>query len=144
MDLNKAYYFGHSSQLVYNAWINPELSIPPITQIYIDPKVGGKIDFYTSNPEDHKHLVGTFLQVESGFRILYTWHWEGSKEHTQVSVLLNTFGAGCLVSLLHKGFNSRKSCEMHKNWWDNYVNELKLILKDQTVSTIAKEPLKFM
>ena len=66
--------------------------------------------------------------------LLYSWHWQGSDETTLVNVEFSSEqggGGGSKVHIVHTGFTSEESREMHDSGWDHYFKSLEEKIKEK-------------
>jgi uncharacterized protein YndB with AHSA1/START domain len=114
---------------VFDAWTRPEALkrwwcppgwIPDRTEI--DLRVGGAfcIGMRQQAGDRIVCVVGHFLDVEPGAKLVYTWMWEGAFEQmpqTRVTVLFLPAPVGTEVVLRHEGFPSIALWQQHRAGW---------------------------
>ena len=70
---------------------------------------------------------GTFVEVEPGKRLVYTWGWEGdealSPGTSTVTVTLEPAEGGTTVRLVHEGLTPEQE-EGHSSGWDHFMERL--------------------
>jgi uncharacterized protein (TIGR03086 family) len=70
---------------------------------------------------------GTFVEVEPGRRLVYTWGWEGdealSPGTSTVTVTLEPAEGGTTVRLVHEGLTPEQE-ESHSSGWDHFMERL--------------------
>jgi uncharacterized protein (TIGR03086 family) len=70
---------------------------------------------------------GTFLEVEPGKRLVYTWGWEGVAElppgASTVTVTLEPADDGTTVTIVHEGIPSALEAD-HNAGWDHFLARL--------------------
>jgi uncharacterized protein (TIGR03086 family) len=72
---------------------------------------------------------GTFVEVEPGKRLVYTWGWEGDDTlppgASTITVILEPSEGGTTVRLVHEGLTSEQE-EGHSSGWDHFMERLAL------------------
>ncbi|MEP1097015.1 MAG: SRPBCC domain-containing protein [Cyclobacteriaceae bacterium] len=124
MVIRKTYSSDLAKEMLYNAWLSPLMTIDPVTKIECDPVVGGELKLYSKSEYGDGVMSGKFALVEPGEKLMYSWHWEGSEETTQVNVQFLKIEEGTEVQIVHSGFISNESKEMHDSGWDHYFRSL--------------------
>jgi uncharacterized protein YndB with AHSA1/START domain len=126
--------FSVPREKVFNAWTNPEELkkwwhmadnwSTPIAEI--DLRVGGKYRLGMQDPtKDFPHVVGgTFQEVKSPQKLVYTWQWEGQDEKTLVTVEFQARGNSTEVILTHGEFSETKTMEEHTKGWHGCLDQL--------------------
>jgi uncharacterized protein (TIGR03086 family) len=70
---------------------------------------------------------GTFVEVEPGKRLVYTWGWEGDEAlppgASTVTVTLEPAEGGTSVHLVHEGLTPDQD-ENHSHGWDHFLGRL--------------------
>ena len=121
MKILKRYQIPYSPQIVYEAWVSSDTVIPPATAMDIDPVIGGHIVLIMKSPEFEARNEGTFVAVDPGKHIRYTWEWNGDGEISEIDVRFLSAPDGTTVELEHSGFTRAESVETHDSGWDSYV-----------------------
>jgi uncharacterized protein YndB with AHSA1/START domain len=93
----------------------------------IEPKAGG---VYRLNPNGREFIRGTYLEVITNSRIVFTWGWEepGARipaGSTTVEITLQREGTGTRVRLVHRGLPADRR-ENHDLGWTHYLSRLKI------------------
>lgn len=128
MTVTKMYTSKFDNHALFNAWISPQMTIPPITKIEVEPEVGGKFILYSESGNRTSKMAGEFLEITNGQKLKYVWQWEGAEEKTIVTVLFNYEGDKNKILITHEGFLTTESAEMHSSGWDHYFSELENLL----------------
>lgn len=131
MKIIKSYETTLPVEKIFQAWISEDSVVPPVTKIFSNPVVGGEYILETrgSHPLSVVKMIGEFLEVEKNSRLKYTWHWEGIEETTIVTVDFLEVDRQTQVNILHEGFLTEESKQMHDSGWDSYWAGLIEILK---------------
>ncbi|MEM7180040.1 MAG: SRPBCC domain-containing protein [Spirochaetota bacterium] len=111
------------------AWISAKMTVAPVIKMESDPKVDGILKLYSKSEYGEAIMSGTFISVESGHKLIYSWNWEGTEEDTKVDVTFQDNQLGSLVSIIHSGFTSIQSKDMHDSGWDSYFKGLEAKIK---------------
>ncbi len=76
---------------------------------------------------------GTFVEVDPGKRLVYTWGWEGDDEQppgtSTVTITLEPAEGGTSVRLVHEGLTPEQE-EGHNGGWDHFMERLVLAGRD--------------
>jgi uncharacterized protein (TIGR03086 family) len=76
---------------------------------------------------------GTFVEVEPGKRLVYTWGWEGDEAQppgtSTVTVMLEPAEGGTRVRLVHEGLTPPQEKEHHEGW-DHFLERLVVAGRD--------------
>ncbi|WP_417585172.1 SRPBCC family protein [Pelagibacterium sp.] len=119
-------FSGLSADAVYAAWLDPGAvrswmqrnlertgSSARITEIDIDPRVGGSYRFSDIDDEGQENPAwGYYRELVPGHRIVFTWFVEPAEEaedNSTVTLELRRDGAGCVATMTH---------EMDAQWAD--------------------------
>lgn len=129
--IQKTYISTIAREMLFQAWVSPEMAIAPITQIECDPVVGGVFKLIAQSPESTDVMEGEFLEIIWNRKLRYTWAWEGTAETCIVEVRFKQEGAQSVVELEHSGFLSDASEERHDEGWDLYFQGLESKLKER-------------
>jgi uncharacterized protein (TIGR03086 family) len=90
----------------------------------VDLRAGGE---YRWTVVPGANAGGTFVEVEPGKRLVYTWGWEGddalSPGTSTVTVTLEPADGGTTVRLVHEGLTPEQE-EAHSSGWDHFMERL--------------------
>jgi uncharacterized protein (TIGR03086 family) len=88
----------------------------------VDLRAGGSFR-WTVTPSNS--AAGTFVEVEPGRRLVYTWQWEGddSPDTSTVTITLEPAEGGTTVHLVHEGLTPEREAGHHEGW-DHYMARL--------------------
>ena len=121
---SKTYYSQFNVATLFAAWISPEMTIPPVTKIEAEPKVGGDFILHSESENGVSVMKGKFLEFLENERLKYTWNWQDSDEETVILVEFKSEGGKTNIHLVHSGFATKESLDMHASGWDYYVEAL--------------------
>lgn len=80
---------------------------------------------------------GTFVEVEPGKRLVYTWGWEGDDAlppgASTVTVTLEPTEGGTTVHLVHEGLTTEQE-EGHSSGWDHFMERLEAVGRNGDVA----------
>ncbi len=124
MNINKVYHSKYSPEELFKAWVSPNMTIPPVVKIEVNPVINGHLILHTKSPEFESTMTGAFLEIELNRFLKYTWNWSGSEEHTIIEVSFLATPEGTDIHIKHRDFQSEESRTMHDSGWDHYVTEL--------------------
>jgi len=126
INLIKKYTSKIEKATLYQAWVSSNMVIPPITKIESNPIAGGIYKLYSESPNGVGIMNGQFKSLIENEALNYSWHWEGSEEHTDIRVLFkeSSGGLGTTIIITHTGFQSEESKNMHSIGWDSYFEKL--------------------
>lgn len=122
LTIHKKYQVDFSPQQLFDAWISPDMVIPPVSKIEVDPKVGGFLKLTVETPDGNSVMVGEFLNLSRPSQLVYTWEWDNNGEITHITVDFKALADGTEIVIAHTGFQSEESRAMHDSGWDSYVN----------------------
>jgi len=128
MRIEKTYQLPFSTDRVYAAWISSDTVIPPATAMDINPVVGGHYRLVMDTPEFSGRNEGTFLSVDAGRRLVYTWEWNGDGEVSEIDVTFSPLESGTQIDLVHRRFRQQESVDQHAIGWDGYIEGLAAFL----------------
>jgi len=128
MQIDSNWYLPFSPAEVYAAWVSNDTVIPPATEMDIKAEVGGHYRLTAVGDGFTAKNAGTFISVEQGRRLVYSWNWQGDEEITRVEVDFNPHPEGCELHLRHGKFTSKESLENHDNGWNSYVAGLRELM----------------
>jgi len=109
---------------LFDLWVAPTTSIGPVTEIEMDPVVGGTLQLATGGGDPSGLLRGRFVIVDPPERLRYTWRWGSSAEETLVDVGFTPAGTATVVAVEHRGFLDEASRATHLNGWVTYLDGL--------------------
>jgi uncharacterized protein YndB with AHSA1/START domain len=130
MDIRKTYHFPFSVELVYSAWTSSETVIAPATRMNINPVVGGDYHLFIETADYTATNKGKFLEIVKNNFLKYSWEWNGDGEITEIAVKFDAKSNGTEIHLLHSGFRSSQSANMHDSGWDSYFEGLENFMSD--------------
>jgi uncharacterized protein YndB with AHSA1/START domain len=119
-----SHQFKASAERVYEAWLTPALirtwmsaSLKThglsgeVCRVEVDARVGGKFFFSDMRPQGEACHWGTYLELEPGRKIVFTWIVDesGEADPSKVTLTIEPKGAGCVVTIVH---------EMDRQWID--------------------------
>ncbi|MGI9544524.1 MAG: SRPBCC family protein [Cyclobacteriaceae bacterium] len=113
---------------LFEAWISPEMPVPPVVKIEVVPEVGGHFILHAQSEHDLSIMNGEFLKLILNQELKYTWNWEGSEETTIVSVDFIPGAEVNSIRVTQDGFLSEESKSLHASGWDHYFRELESLL----------------
>lgn len=128
VDIKKEYEIPYPVEYVFSAWISTESTVPPVTSIEIDPRVGGVFRLRVGSGEDATQMDGRIQKIERNRSIQYTWHWGGPGEPSTVAVHFAPSIGGTKISVVHSGLNSPETVAGHELGWDSYLTGLQSLL----------------
>lgn len=135
MKILKTFKLPFSRETVYAAWVSSDTVIPPATSMEINPVKGGHYRLLMQTPDVSMRNEGTFLDVDPGKNVRYTWEWNGDGEVTEIDVTFVEAADGSQVLLRHSGFSDEQSRAMHDAGWDSYISGL---IADMTAKGTAR------
>ncbi len=115
-------------QRLFDLWVAPTTLIGPVTEITMDPVVGGTIRLSTGGDDPAEQLGGRFLTVDRPERLRYTWRWGSSPEETIIDVRFVAAGTTTVVIVEHLGFLDEASRSTHLHGWVTYLDGLAAFL----------------
>ncbi len=88
----------------------------------VDLRAGGAFR-WTVTPGNS--AAGTFVEIEPGKRLVYTWSWEGddSPGTSTVTITLEPAEGGTTVRLVHEGLTPEREAG-HQEGWDHFMARL--------------------
>ena len=135
MQIDSLWYLPFPPAQVYAAWVSNDTVIPPATRMDIKAEVGGHYRLTAAGDDFTATNEGEFLEVEKNKRLLYSWHWQGDEETTQVDVQFNPHPEGTELRLRHGTFTTKESLVNHDNGWNSYVAGLRELLLQEKSNT---------
>ena len=130
MNIEKVDEIPFPPEQVYAAWVSSDTVIPPATAMDVNPVEGGHYRLIMETPEFVGRNEGRFLAVDPGTHIRYTWEWNRDGEISEIDVRFSASAAGTRITLVHSGFRSQVSTEMHDSGWDSYVEGFTAFLQN--------------
>jgi uncharacterized protein YndB with AHSA1/START domain len=122
-------------EIVFHAWTDPtEVKrwwgpsgyYTPDAEIDLRP--GGRYRFSMVGPHDNTFfLFGTFRQVETPRRLVYTWNWEGTAAdgpESLVTVEFHDRGGATEVVVTHAGLATPEARADHARGWTGSLDRL--------------------
>ncbi len=135
--------FDAPQEIVWKAWTEPAQIIAwlalgedaTIESVQIDLRVGGKFRIQTRRPDgEYFTAAGTYLEVKSPERLVYTWDWEkdgaGAEfgelegQETQLTIEFLAVERGTKLVLTHENFASVERRDRHEGGWQNWLGRL--------------------
>ncbi len=108
---------------VFDVWVSPETLVSPVSDVEMDPVVGGSVRISTGlGPESD--LRGRFLVVDRPQHLRYTWRWGGFDEESVIDVWFHDLGNATVVEVEHAGFIDESSRQNHLRGWVHYLDSL--------------------
>ena len=124
MNIHKEYRSELSVEVLFKAWVSPEMTIEPVTRIECNPVTNGNFTLCTQGEYGEGVMNGKFKLVSPNHKLVYSWKWTHSDEETEVTVVFNAGADGTLIEVNHTGFDSNESRDLHDAGWDHYFNNL--------------------
>ena len=136
--------FNSPRDLVFSVWTSPDHMrhwLHPTSEwsnpvVEVDLRVGGRYRLGFRHPEnpDIVFVVGKFLEVEWGVRLVYTWTWEPPDPHAghETIVTVNfatTPQGGTEVTLTHDRFPDDAVRKRHDEGWKGTLECLERYLE---------------
>ena len=91
----------------------------------LDPRPGGVFRVWM---DADTVASGTFVEIESPRRVVFTWGWEGNDGippgSTTVELTLEADGEGTVLSLRHTGLPDGEAAAMHEEGWRFFTDRL--------------------
>jgi uncharacterized protein YndB with AHSA1/START domain len=128
MRIEKTYEIALPPDQVYAAWLSSDTVIAPATAMDINPVVGGHYRLVMEMPEFSGRNEGTFLEVEDGEHVRYTWEWNSDGEISEIDVVFAATDSGTRIELVHSNFSKQESVDQHSSGWDSYIEGFKAFL----------------
>lgn len=126
--------FAAPREKVFRAWTEPEELkkwfgpsdeySTPIAEV--DLRVGGRYRIGMRSPGGDLHVaIGTYREVRSPEKLVYTWSWEGGQMgETLVTVEFHALGGSTEAVLTHEFFPSMEEREKHESGWNGCLSRL--------------------
>ena len=92
----------------------------------IEPRVGGAYRIEMRPPAGDPNIVtGTFRELTSPSRIVFTWAWERpDANESLVTVTIQPDGQGSRLVLLHERFANTEERDKHNQGWEGCLARL--------------------
>jgi uncharacterized protein YndB with AHSA1/START domain len=127
-------YYQAPVALMWRLWTDPDHFARwwgPVgmrcTRCEIDLRPGGKWLTVITGQDGATHTVGgTYLEVESPHRLVYSWRWQnesGPGHESQVIVTFRAMGEGCELHILHQGLGPGQP-DTHLHRWTGCLESL--------------------
>ncbi len=137
MHFEKHYELPFPPNHVYDAWLCPEVVVPPATRADINPTVGGHYRLYVEMEDRCSRAEGLFFAVEPEHRVRYTFEWDRDGEITEIDVIFDDSGQGTALYIRHSGFRNRASRDLHAKNWDDYIEQLEVLLRERNALPVS-------
>lgn len=121
-------------ELVFKAWTEADQlrqwSAPEgatVEDVAVDLRVGGAYRIRMKTDDGNHHTaVGTYQEVDSPSRLVYTWSWEESPDmaDTMVTVTFTSLGDSTEVVVEHDRFADEKTATDHEMGWTSCISNL--------------------
>ena len=133
--------FAAPRQKVFEAWTEPEklnqwlcrVTAGHSTKLLeMDVRVGGRYRLEVTNPDGTRVLLsGTYREIKSPERLVFTWQWEGDPDfgETLVTVDFHARGSSTELVLTHERFLNRERRDRHAAGWNGCFDTLKELLQ---------------
>ena len=109
-------------------WLHPtaEWSTPIVE---VDVRLGGSYRLGFVSPEgESSFVIGRYLEIEAGRKLVYTWGWEPPDPHagieTVVTVEFAPVDEGTEVTVTHEKFPEGEPRERHDEGWRGTFDQL--------------------
>lgn len=91
----------------------------------LDFRVGGSYRLQMKTPMGDAELTGTYREITSPERLVYTWQWvEDDAPETVITIELQAIGGETELRLTHSGFASTESQGRHEYGWIGSFDKL--------------------
>jgi uncharacterized protein YndB with AHSA1/START domain len=94
----------------------------------LDPRPGGLFRVWMDADTVAR---GEYVEVESPYRVVFTWGWEGDEGvppgSTTVELTLRADGDGTILTLRHSGLPDGEAAAMHDEGWRFFTDRLELV-----------------
>ena len=87
---------------VFAAWLSNDSVVAPVTNIDIEPHVGGRYRLHVGNGADAPTMRGRVVAIEQDRHVRHTWCWDGAHE-SLVDVRFDDSRDSTVVLLQHSG-----------------------------------------
>lgn len=128
-------------QQVFEAWTEPEKLSQWLCRVTarhstrlleMDLRVGGRYRLEVTNPDGTRVLLsGTYLEIKSPERLVFTWQWDGDPDfgETLVTVEFHALGSSTELVLTHERFLNRERRDRHAAGWNGCIDTLRELLQ---------------
>jgi uncharacterized protein YndB with AHSA1/START domain len=133
--------FAAPRQKVFEAWTRAEKLTKWLCRVTeqhstrileFDPRVGGRYRLEVTTPEgNHLLLSGTYREVESPEKLVFTWQWEGDPDfgETLVTVEFHPRGNSTEIVLTHERFPNSIARDRHRMGWSGCLDRFQSALE---------------
>ena len=106
-------------------WFAPSDDFMTVVHV-IEPRVGGAYRIEMRPPGGDPNIVaGTFREVTSPSRIVFTWAWDRpDANESLVTVTISPDGQGSRLVLLHERFANAEERDKHNQGWEGCLARL--------------------
>ena len=145
LSLTTSRIFAFPSHTVFSAWADPEglrswwePGGTTVESAQIDLRVGGQYRIKSTAPQRNLTIIisGTYREVNSPHRLLYTWTWQEDEntllvEDSLVTVDFKALDTQTQISLVHTGFPSLTARDRHLDGWQHTLESFDHYLSTQ-------------
>jgi uncharacterized protein YndB with AHSA1/START domain len=107
----------------------------------LEPRAGG--DFRVDFPADKGTVIGEFVEVVPGRRVVFTWGWQESAVvppgSSTVEIDLEPDGQGTRLRLVHRGL-PEGAIAAHTEGWDYFLPRLTNVAEGRGPDTAQNTP----
>lgn len=106
----------------------------------IEARLGGQYDWEVvrdADPAEVFHFHGTYLRIESGSRLAFSWNWEHlpiewveEPGNTRIDVTVVPEGRGTKLTLLQEDIPSPAARSAHLEGWNRCLDGMRELLKE--------------
>jgi len=131
-------------QEVWQAWTDPQALMrwfgPGDTDAMLDAELdvrtGGRYGIsFTTLDGEHHHVGGTYQEVQSGRKLVFTWAWRSTPERESlVTLLFEPAGSGTHLVFRHEQFFDDAAREGHARGWAGAFAKLDAYLQRSPTS----------
>jgi len=126
------------------SWFTYHASVRWSREPQIEARLGGHYDWEVvsaTEPAEVFHFQGTYLQIESGSTLAFSWNWEHlpiegvtGPGRTQIEITLVPQGNGTKLTLLQRGFASPAARAAHLKGWNRCLDGMRQLLEERAAS----------
>ncbi len=132
--------FNASPEVVYDAWIDPEIFAQwwgpegMTTPVHnLDVRKGGKWSATMENSDGIRNSSsGVYKVLDRPNRLVFTWAWDNEKEgrghETEVEVSFEATESGTKMVLTQAAFEDKQARDNHSSGWSSSFNDLEKVL----------------
>lgn len=115
-------------------WFGPDQA--EVLSADIDARLDGRFHVIFRTPDGETHDVrGTYLEVVSGRRLVFTWQWLTLPERRSlVTVTIDPADAGSHLILLHEQFFDEPARNRHIFGWNGALDKLHLLAEKRVTA----------